>query len=91
MTSTVLLSPTSGELLAAEIRVSPKHLEEILELLASAPFPINPELDHTAPALTQVRFPIYDSQLESLRDILATAGFAQGLLEVHSLVTELNY
>ena len=49
MTSTVLLSPTSGELLAAEIRVSPKHLEEILELLASAPFPINPELDHTAP------------------------------------------
>ncbi len=91
MTSTVLLSPTSGELLAAEIRVSPKHLEEILEALASAPFPINPELEHSTPALTQVRFRIYDSQIESLREILVTAGFAQGLLEVHSPATELNY
>ncbi|MCX6609448.1 MAG: hypothetical protein NTW74_01190 [Acidobacteria bacterium] len=91
MTSTALLSPTSGELLAAEIRVSPRHLEDILEALASATFPINPELDHTAPALTRVRFPIYDSQLASLREILATAGFTQSQLEVHSLATELNY
>jgi hypothetical protein len=91
MTNTLLLSPTSGELFAAEIRISPKHLEEILEVLASAPFPINPELDHTASALTQVRFPIYDSQIESLREILATAGFPQSLLEIHSMVSDLNY
>jgi hypothetical protein len=91
MTNTLLLSPSSGELMAAEIRVSPKHLEEILELLATAPFPINPELDHTASALTQVRFPIYDSQLDALREILSTAGFAQSLLEIHSMAAELNY
>ena len=51
--------------------------------------PINPELDHTAAALTRVRFPIYDSQLESLREILINAGFAQSLLEVVS--RKLNY
>jgi hypothetical protein len=91
MTNTLLVSPTSGELLAAEIRVSPKYLEDILEALASAPFPINPELDHTASSTTQVRFPIYDSQLDSLREILTTAGFPQSLLEIHSMAAELNY
>ena len=89
MNAIALLSPTSGELLSAEIQVSPRHLEDILEALASAPFPINPELDHTAAALTRVRFPIYDSQLESLREILINAGFAQSLLEVVS--RKLNY
>ncbi len=90
MTSTALLSATSGELLAAEIRVPPKLLEEILEVLASAPFPINPALDHSASLLTQVRFPIYDSQLDSLREILTTAGFAPNLLEFHSMSSEVT-
>jgi len=83
--STVLLhSFNAGALLTAEIQISPKLLEDILEAIASAPFPINPELDHSTSGLSRVRFPLYESQLESLRDILAAAGFAPGLVEINS-------
>lgn len=83
MSSIVFLSPACGEVLAAEIHISPKHLEDLLEALASAAFPINPELDHASSPLSRVRFPVYGTQLKSLREILATAGFAPSLLEVH--------
>jgi hypothetical protein len=88
MTTALLHSAQSGELLAAEIRVSPRLLEDLLEALASAPFPINPELDHSARPITQVRFPLYESQRDSLHQVLASAGFAPSLLTVHSMATE---
>ena len=90
MTTALLHSANSGELLAAEIQISPKLLEEILEALASAPFPINPELDHSSGTLSRVRFPLYESQLETLRGILAASGFGPSLLEVHSMAAEVG-
>lgn len=90
MSLALLHSVSSGELLAAEIQVSPKLLEEILEALASAPFPINPELDHPLGGMSRVRFPLYESQLEILRDILAASGFGASLLKTQPMSTDLG-
>jgi len=81
----LLHSPTAGELLAAEIQISPRLLEDLLDTLASAPFPLNPELDHSLKSATRVCFPIYEHHVESLREVLLTAGFAPSLLHVQSL------
>ncbi len=85
MSTALLHSAQSGELLFAEIRISSKHLEDILEALASAPFPINPELDHSLGAASAVRFPVYESQLPALRQTLADSGFSPNLLQIDSM------
>jgi hypothetical protein len=85
MSIAVLHSLDSGELLAAEIKVPSRLLEDMLEALASAPFPINPELDHSPGSQTLVRFPLYDSQLPALREALAAAGFSPDLLHLQSM------
>lgn len=95
MSLALLHSASAGELLAAEIRISPRLLEDLLEALASAPFPINPELEHAAAALnaatSKIHFPLYASQLNTLRDILVSSGFAASLLEVHSMAAEVSH
>ena len=89
MSLALLHSASAGELLAAEICVSPRLLEEILEALASAPFPINPELEHAAASgISKICFPLYGSQLGTLQDILVRSGFAASLLEVHSMAVQ---
>ena len=95
MSLALLHSASAGELLAAEIRISPRLLEDLLEVLASAPFPINPELEHAAAtpnaATSKIHFPLYDSQLNTLRDILVSSGFAASLLEVHSMAAQVSH
>ena len=84
-------SASTDELLAAEICVSPRLLEEILEVLASAPFPINPALENAADSGTsksdtsKICFPLYNSQLGTLQDILVSFGFAASLVVVHRI------
>lgn len=91
MSLALLHSASAGELLAAEILISPRLLEEILEALASAPFPINPEIEHaTAAGTSKICFPLYDSQLCMLQDILVSSGFAASLLEVHSMAAQVS-
>jgi hypothetical protein len=85
MSIAVLHSLDSGELLAAEIKVPSRSLEDILEALASAPFPINPELDHSPGSQTLVRFPLYEAQLPALRQALSAAGFSSDLLQTQSM------
>ncbi|MBM3759597.1 MAG: hypothetical protein FJW36_05055 [Acidobacteria bacterium] len=86
MTPALLHSANSGELLAAEIQVPSRLLEEILEVLASAPFPINPELEHSTSPVSTVRFPLYEAQRDELQEILATNGLAPSLLNVKSMM-----
>jgi len=89
MSTALLHSVSAGELLAAEIQISPKLLEEVLEVLAAAPFPINPELDHPVGASSRVRFPIYESQLETMRELLVLAGLPAGLVSTQPMSVEL--
>ncbi len=90
MSIAVLHSVDSGELLAAEIKVSSRLLEDILAALASAPFPINPELDHYHGAGTHVRIPLYESQLPALREALTSSGFPGDLVSTHSMAAEVG-
>ena len=64
------LSSVEGDLLAVRITVEAFLLEDILEALASAPFPINPEIRHHAAMETSrgqqpavhIEFPVWRSQ-----------------------------
>lgn len=88
----LLNSASAGELLAAEICITSRLLEELLEALASAPFPLNPELENAIPSgISKIHFPIYESQLSTLRDILVSAGFSASLLQVHSMAAEVSH
>jgi hypothetical protein len=76
-----LFSPEHGELLVVRYAVEPRLLEEALEALAHAPFPINPELRHpagngetAASWRTVIEFPAYAGQLDALRRTLQAYG-----------------
>lgn len=89
MSTALLHSIEAGELLAALIEISPKLLEEILEALAEAPFPINPELDHSTGGISRVRFPLYESQREDLNQTLIANGFSPELVQFRSVGAQL--
>jgi hypothetical protein len=72
-----------GDLFSLRVTVEAHLLEDLLETLASAPFPINPEIHHhaeiarngkTLPAVN-VEFPAWQSQISTLRDLLTAARF----------------
>ena len=72
-----------GSLFSLRVTVEAHLLEELLESLAEAPFPINPEIQHhaeidrggtIAPAV-HVEFPAWQSQISILRDLLSRAPF----------------
>jgi hypothetical protein len=63
-----------GELISLSIATEPRDLENLLEVLASLDFPINPQLYHR-PAQVLVEFPAYASQVGQVRDELRHHGF----------------
>ena len=73
-----LLATEHGELLYVQYPVEPRLLEETLEALAHAPFPINPQLRHPTPGegswRTVIEFPAYAGQMESLARTLRNYG-----------------
>lgn len=73
-----LFATEQGELLCVSFPVEPRLLEETLDALAYAPFPINPQLRHPAPGdgswRTVIEFPAYAGQLDSLRQTLRAHG-----------------
>jgi hypothetical protein len=70
-----------GELVSLTVTTEPKHLEDLLEALASLDFPVNPQLYHR-PAEVLVEFPAYSSQVEQVRDALLGQGLAGGGIQV---------
>ena len=67
------LSSAEGELFSIRVSVEPKALEDLLEALATLPFPVNPQLYHGNP--TVVEFPAYAPHLGAISGYLARAGF----------------
>jgi len=78
------LTGTEGELVSVRIPIEPKLLEELLDTLSQAPFPINPEIFHGWP--TTVEFPAYRSRLSELRGILKANGFPTESVEVSRML-----
>ena len=80
-TSSHSLFGSNGELVELRIPVEPRHLEDLLEALASLDFPVNPELFHQ-PGVVNVEFPAYAGHVEEVRNVLREAGFDPGSLQV---------
>lgn len=70
------LRGAEGDLVLLRITVGARQLEELLETIASLPFPINPEIQHQASGLNCVEFPAYSSRIEEVRLALTRRGFA---------------
>ena len=70
---TAALRGLDGELVLVRVKVDSRMLEELLEALASADFPINPEIRHGFPD-TVVEFPAYENQLAEIRSLIQRAG-----------------
>jgi hypothetical protein len=59
-----------GCLVSVRISTDPRHLEALLEALALASFPVNPQLYHR-PAHVTVEFPAWTQQIDEVRRLLA--------------------
>ncbi len=74
-----------GELLSIRVRVHPRLLEDLLEALAGADFPINPEIRHGHPDTT-VEFPAYETQLPEIRRLVTEAGAGAVEMEIPNVL-----
>jgi hypothetical protein len=75
----------NGELVLVRARVDSRLLEELLEVLSDADFPINPEIRHGFPD-TIVEFPAYDNQIAEIRALIQRAGLRQVNLELANML-----
>jgi len=82
------LAGSEGELVSVSIAVEARLLESLLEALAHADFPINPQIYHDA--VTQVEFPAYAGQLSGLRSVLTAYGFDSPAIDVVTMIEELR-
>ena len=97
------LGSSEGELVSISIHVDPRALESLLEALAQAPFPVNPEIYHDAAIVycyadgredredaTLVEFPAYAARVGDLRGVLAAGGFDPGCIHVTGMLEEIQ-
>ena len=82
------LSTSEGELLAVSIRVDARRLEALLEALALAQFPINPQIHHGP--VTVVEFPAYRDRIAEVERVLETCGFAPQSLHFAPMLEEIH-
>lgn len=80
-----VLRGSAGDLVFVKVRVDSRLLEDLLEALAGADFPVNPEIRHGYPDTT-VEFPAYDTQISEIRKLIQTAGLKQTELEVSNML-----
>jgi len=70
-----------GDLVSVRIRTDVRHIEDLLEVLATAGFPVNPQLYH-GPTGVVVEFPAWESQVSRLRAHLDASGFDAQAVQV---------
>jgi hypothetical protein len=98
-----LLSGSEGALVLVSIGVAPGSLESLLETLAEADFPINPQIYHNAVvvdvcpdgrqierAATLVEFPAYSGRLDRLWKQLETNGFDPAGVIVRDMLEDIQ-
>ena len=79
-----LLTGREGELIQVRVSTDPRLLENLLECLASVPFPINPQIYHGRPTI--VEFPAYQQHLFEVKDALRSSGFDSSQVRVSSMI-----
>ena len=78
-----------GELVFVRLQVGSRVLEDALEVLAQASFPVNPEIRHGHP-WSWVEFPAYDANVEEVRGLLETGRLGEWTMEVTSALSALR-
>jgi hypothetical protein len=71
----------NGDLVSIQLSTDARHLEDLLEALSAASFPVNPQLWHR-PAEVIVEFPAWESDIEELRGLLRACGFNSSALRI---------
>jgi hypothetical protein len=97
------LGGSEGELVSVSIHVDPRFLESLLEALAQAPFPVNPQIYHDAAIVyryadgreeaqdtTLVEFPAYAARIDGLRAALTAYGFDPASMHVTGMLEEIQ-
>jgi len=82
---TAALRGLTGNLVLVRARVDSRLLEDLLETLADADFPINPQIRHGFPETT-VEFPAYDNQIEEIRSLILHAGLRRVELQTANML-----
>ena len=98
-----LLSSSSGALVSVSISVDKRHLESLLEALATIRFPINPQIYHDAvmvyrfadgreetEAVTLVEFPAYAAQIGEVQRSLVAYDFDPATIQVTTMLDEIH-
>jgi hypothetical protein len=97
------LSTAEGALVSVSITVDPPCLESLLEALATASFPINPQIYHDAALVyryadgqeqsepaTLVEFPAYAGRVEEVRRGVEAYGFDPDCIRVIGMLDEIQ-
>lgn len=79
-----VLRGAEGNLVFVRVRAHERLLEDVLEALACASFPINPEIRHGHP-YTTVEFPAYDTNVAEVRHLMQSAGIRDAEVELTEL------
>ena len=79
------LHSADGNLVFVRVRVAARLLEEMLEALATASFPINPEIRHSYP-FTTVEFPAYDTQIAEIRSLIRGSGITDVTVDLADML-----
>jgi len=70
-----------GDLVSVRIPTDVRHVEDLLEVLATAGFPVNPQLHHRVSDVV-VEFPAWEYQVPQLRAHLDAGGFAADAIQI---------
>ncbi|MGA3027296.1 MAG: hypothetical protein ABSF98_21260 [Bryobacteraceae bacterium] len=70
-----------GDLVSVRILTDPRRLEDLLEALATAEFPVNPQLYHQLSRVV-VEFPAYACQIDPLRRLVSANGFEDDAIRI---------
>ena len=97
------LHGSEGELVSVSVTVEPRDLEDLLEALATLPFPINPQIYHDAAVIyvgedgtaraersSLVEFPAYAEWVPKISTVLEACGFENGAVSVTSMLDQIN-
>ena len=94
LSDTRSLAGEHGELLSVRFAVEPRLLEDALEALANAPFPINPQLRHPLAGeglwRTVIEFPAYAGQIDGVSRTLRAYGLDAQALTSSPMVEQLQ-
>jgi hypothetical protein len=70
-----------GDLVSIRIATDPRRVEDLLEALATAEFPVNPQIYHRLSRVV-VEFPAYACHIDRLRRLVSASGVEEDAIQI---------